>query len=320
MYIISLSAILLALCLTANASAIKNGHAKASSEERAIKSVPAAPVEQQKFVGKSGQPVQAPVAILESTKRIYNDESIRRLVQAAPPMPDQPVVAPAVAVKPVDEQPIVAPKQHVEPVPVVSPIVKPAEPVAAAPVVQPAPVVVKPVEPVPVVAAPVAIAPVQPSAVVEPKIALPEAKSASSEQAELKAKEDKIPEQSERSAVIVEQVVKVPEKSVPVAAAAAPVVVAPIAQPAQAVQEESVLQAKKDEPAVAAAAAPSPIDAPIEVPAPDPGLVLSEPIDSTTKLLIDLDEHVQKFLPAEEQQQGAGAAQAQKDQVVSTLR
>lgn len=315
MYIISLSAILLALCLTANASAIKNGHAKASTEDAAqARSVKSAPVEQQKFAAKGqAQPVQAPVAILESTKRIYNDESIRRLIQAAPPMPDQ------VVAKPIVEEPV-APKQHVQPVPVAPAApVKPVEQVVvAAPAVQPI-AVAAPVQPVvvpaPAPVAPVVAAPVQPvvqPAVVEPKSAL------QPEPVVAKPKEEKVPEPSERSAVVVEQVVKVPEKQPMVAQAqpvAAPVVVA-VAQPVAPAQEESALQAKKDEPAVAGAAAPSPVEAPIEVPAPDPGLVLSEPIDSTTKLLIDLDEHVQKFLPVEEQQASAAQAQAQKDQVV----
>lgn len=70
-------------------------------------------------------------------------------------------------------------------------------------------------------------------------------------------------------------------------------------------EKDSPLEAKKDEPQAE--------PAPIELPAPDPGLVLSEPIDSTTKLLIDLDEHVQKFLPAEDKQEPVAPA---KDQVL----
>lgn len=244
-------------------------------------------------------PKSAPATpILESSKRIYNDESIRRLVaqQASPEEPAKPaaVQAKAASVDPAkvvkaDELP--APSDRSFPVREDQPVVaaKPvAETAAVAVAAQPAPIQEVPAQAAPVQAAPVQVAPVQ----VAPVHAAPV---------------HTVP-------VPVVPVQAAPAQAAPVLAAqaepvqaapvqAAPVQIAPVqvvpaavapAHVAQVQPVESELQAKKDEP-----------EQPIEVPAPDPGLVLSEPIDSTTKLLIDLDEHVQKFLPTEEQAQPA---------------
>lgn len=212
-------------------------------------------------VVKAAAAPQPAVPILESSKKIYNDESIRRLAQQPSLFNSEPVVKPAVfettvaaASKPVEQPAVVAA-------------------VASSPVVQP-PVVEpradKPQEPKKAAEEPL----VKPSAVVK--------------------EQEPLPAQSDRSAPV--KPVVVVEPVVPVVAPVA----APAEQPVVAVEQQQQpkqadLQAKNDEPEK------------IEVPAPDPGLVLSAPIDSTTKLLIDLDEHVQKFLPADEQQQAAAA-------------
>ena len=292
----------LSLLSCANCSAIKGrpeqpaAKSAAHHVERTAKSVPV-----------SAQPQQQPLApvVLESSKKVYNDESIRRSVgsqlvgeqnvkdvKAAPVVPQQsaPVVvpvAPVVVAAPVDQQ-------QVAPV--------------AAPVAAPVPVA-------PIAAVPVAVAET-PVPVVEP--------------IKLAAAQAPLPVQpSERSATPVkaEHVAVEPAKE-PVVVPVVEVAAAPVQQPQQVqpvvpvVVADSPLQAKKDDaplvaaPVVVAKEAPvvaEKVEAPpaIEVPAPDPGLVLSEPIDSTTKLLIDLDEHVQKFLPAEDKQEPVQPAKEQ---------
>ena len=351
-------AILLAsagLSSLSEASAIK-GHAqqpvRALEEGRSIK-----PAQLSNHLDKAAK--SAPVTpVLESSKKIYNDESIRRL--AAPAVVEQPavVVVPAAAVAspvavPAKQEvpvvaaaaaPVVVPAKVVEqPATVVSQPVAPVV-VAQSPVVEKQP---EPVQSVVVKESPVVVSQieaksaseqkaVEPKAV-EPKSAPVEPKSAPVEVKPVEAPAaavkpvDELPAQSERSAqpivvAVAEQVVASPvQPEVPAASVAEP-------KPTSSEPiKESALEARKDEvvPAVApvpvAAPVPAPVSAPlpapvpaveplhIEVPAPDPGLVLSEPIDSTTKLLIDLDEHVQKFLPAEDQQQQP--AQPHKDQI-----
>lgn len=328
-----LLAFLACLSLEVNASAVKgypHEPVKVGYIKEAEKSVKlAAPV----------NPISAPVPVLESSRRVYNDESIRRLSQQPSIVAEAPVVAeagkPVPVVLPVVAQSVQAPVVGDVPVQgasVVAPVVVPIAAPIEAPKEQAA--AVEPVASVPVVPAAVV-----PEAVVVPKSDIP-----------MKQADDVLPVHSERSAPIraeqpipsapivpiVEQpivapVAKVAEQPAPVVAAQPSVVQSepaykPIAQiqpepvvplvqaaPIQPVEDkkvvDSVLQAKKDEIAAPVQGEPSPI----EVPAPDPQLALSEPIDSATKLLIDLDEHVQKFLPAEDQQQ---AGQHPKDPVL----
>lgn len=330
------------LSTLAEASAIK-GHAQPArallEEGRSIKLAQAS--NNLDKAAKSAVPV---TPVLESSKKVYNDESIRRLAQSPVFVEDVPAaaVAPVVAAPavPVQKEPVVAAPTkvyHQEPVvqkvaepavvqqapqvvgkhPESSVVVKeaPAVPVvvpqvvaksAAAPAPEPpkpieTPAVVEPksapIEPKAVVVEPKA-APIQPKIVpVEPKVEVV---------APVVKPVDDLPPQSERSAAVVAERPIVEQSAV---AAAAPIVppVAPVAE----IIKESPLEAKKDE---IAPVVPAVEPLHIEVPAPDPGLVLSEPIDSTTKLLIDLDEHVQKFLPAEDQQQQP--AQPAKDQVL----
>lgn len=230
-----LYAILLAsagISTLAEASAIK-GHSRPHEDlARSVKLGQIADnVEQQKPAIKSAvAAAAAPQApILESTKRIYNDESIRRLA---------------------------AVQQSVEPIRQVE---------------QQAPVPV-----VPVVAAPVPVVQAK-SVVVEQPLEQP------IQPVEVKPVEAPV--------VPVRQV-----ESAPAAVVVVPAVDSLTGRNADIVPAVEQLKPEnvKESPAV------EPLH--IEVPAPDPALVLSEPIDSTTKLLIDLDEHVQKFLPAEEQQ------------------
>lgn len=304
------SLFLVTFLASASASAIK-GHAKVH-EEPAARSVkfPAPVSSQLDKAAKSasvlpvGQMLAAPIVqpaapVLESSRKVYNDESIRRSVgqQAV----EQPV--PVAAFKSVEQpakSPIVVPQQQQAPAEQVAAPVAPVVPVVA-PVIEP-----------------------KSSPAVEPK-SLPVVADPAKEAAKPVVK-DELPPQSDRAAPIkdekvpivaqsspmvhVEQVVpaKIPEpvQAPVVAQLVQPLVqaepVGPVVPVVQAqlepvkVVEQSSLEAKREEPA------PSQAE-PIEVPAPDPGLVLSEPIDSTTKLLIDLDEHVQKFLPAEDKQE-----------------
>lgn len=361
----------------ADASAIKGlAHARPHEEARSIKLGAVNNLDKQVKQVASGQQqptvplIAAPsVPILESTKKIYNDETIRRIAYAQQADQQQPVGVvkqQAVVGSPVVEPvPVVVPVvAHKEQVPLVAEQVVPVVPVVqSAPqsVVVPVQPVVKPVEPVVPVAVPVAAAPqVEPVSVVkeqavEPKIApvaepkevkvaeskyepavvAPKSAPVVPEQSVpvVKAASDELPQQSDRSAPtrsvqpvvlpVVQPIVQpiVPPQQTPLASLPVPAVPQPIQpvvpsvqvvpqvvgqsqpEPQQSLVKESPLAGKKDEVApVQAVPVAEPI---IEVPAPDPGLVLSEPIDSTTKLLIDLDEHVQKFLPAEDQQQPA---------------
>lgn len=312
----------------ADGSAIKGyAHARPQEEARSIKLGSLNNLDKQVKPVAAGQQPVLPVAqaaapsvpILESTKKIYNDETIRRIAYAQQAdqlqQQQQPVV-------PVKQAVVAAPVVPVEPVvqPQVVPVVAESAPKPVEQVVPVAPAVPVPVPaqaaPVLVQAEPVPALKEQPKlAVVEPKIAPVEpvavVKPAASEE---------IPQPSDRSAPIRSSVV---QPQAPVALPESVPVVQPVQQPivpaqvvpvqsvpVQAVPEvvkESPLMAKKDE-----VAQVEPLH--IEVPAPDPGLVLSEPIDSTTKLLIDLDEHVQKFLPAEDQQL---PAQAKDQQLVA---
>lgn len=347
-------------------SAIK-GHTSAIRSQEDARSIKLAQVSNQldkKAVAAVQSPVNAvvqqqTVPILESSKKVYNDESIRRLVQQSPVVVEQaakPVVevVPAI-VEPTKVQqapvvdiaaaPIVAEKP--KEVPVVAPVV--AQPLASyIPEQQVAPAVSSIASLVDLVSKP-ATAPVAPKVPEEPSEEIV-SKSAPMESSEnvIAKPADQLPAASERSAQIrndpsvvapavvpavvpaVEQPVASPAVQVikavelvpvvqvqpavpivPVAAPVAPIISEPakvvpvvaVAEPAK--QSETPLEAKKEEGASIqpASAGESPLH--IEVPAPDPQLVLSEPIDSTTKLLIDLDEHVQKFLPLEDQQQPA---------------
>lgn len=294
---------------TLDASAIKG-------DSRSLKSAP---------VSDNLDKINKLVPILESTKKIYNDESIRRL--ASVPALEQAV-------------------RNVEPVRPVQPVVQQAQPVQAAAQVEP----VVPAAPVPVPAsgpalalasAPApALAPVQAQVqlakkdeVVAPSMSAPASLEPLHHEVSVPAKAPvpvPVPAQSQAQAQVEPMVPVVPIQAQPIIQAQAPAqaesvvpVMAPVSAPvsvsapaqAPAQAQAQVQQAKKDEvfvsPSMSAPVSIEPLH--IEVPAPDPGLVLSEPIDSTTKLLIDLDEHVQKFLPAEDQQQ---LAQPNKEQTL----
>lgn len=305
--------------LAADASAIKGYSRSSEDAARSIKLASASnTIDKSAQVAPPAPVQQAPkpistVPILESSKKVYNDESIRRFANVQQ-QPVQPVVeqAPA-AVKsaaPSVVEPVVAPQPQQSAAPTAP--VEPEKPVVA-------PVVPKKEDPI-VEPAKVAAAPAQ----IEARSAIVAPAKPVEKEPEAKVEPQQMPQ--ERSAVVKDEKPIVAEQAPKVAAAAAPVapevkpaasqVVVPVAPavPVQAPVEqpvvkpvaevpnpiaESVLEAKKSY--VAGESANEPLH--IEVPAPDPGLVLSEPIDSTTKLLIDLDEHVQTFLPAEQQHQ-----------------
>lgn len=315
-----LIAVLLGLSTLVDANAIK-GHSiqRPQEESRSIKLAPPANNLEKSAVKSAAQVQAAPAApILESSKKVYNDESIRRLA-ASPVVAEQ---VPIVAVAAKQPEPVKPVEQQAAPV-----VQQAAQFVQQAPPAPEAPIKEEPKQKVESLIAP-KNAPVEP-AVVVPVVVAAAAPAVAAPVVSAPAKPEDLPPQSDRSAPIKEQSVPavvhvehvVPAKVVeqpqaPVAPEVAASPVAPAVAPVQpeVVAKESPLQAKKDEvvaPVVAAASQPAPVEPlNIEVPAPDPGLVLSEPIDSTTKLLIDLDEHVQKFLPAEDQQ----APQAPKDQ------
>lgn len=295
---------------------------KTSEQVKSVAGVAASSLKSPAAIG-AAQAQSAPV--LESSKKVYNDESIRgrairrsahSVASAAEPaasyieqqqlaVPSGPVAVPAASpVAPVVE-PVAVPVAVAVAVPVAlaAPVAEPkiehVQPVAeaaAAPVAPVAPIV-------PVVVEPVAVsersaAPKQ--AVVEPvvaSVAAPVVEAKVSNVAPVPLVEKQIQPAQLVPVAAAPVSARVVAASAPVVAAPAPVVPAPA---------ESVLEAKKDEQQAAHSshahshshAEPLP-----EVPAPDPQLVLSEPIDSTTKLLIDLDEHVQKFLPQEDKEQ-----------------
>lgn len=334
-----------------NASAIK-GHesrslkgaapvASSPVEKHASKAVPASPVLVGSAVAAAAAPapVAAPIPILESSKKVYNDESIRRLTQQPLSYAASSSVVAEGQPQPIAPEPAVAAQQA----PVVAAVVAPVEPVVASPVVGQAAPAVAAVPAVAEGAVPLAVAGPAPIAAPAEPVA------------------DKSVQMSERSAVkpVVEQA-PVPLVSAPVGAPAeqhvpvpvVPVVsvvepaAAPVAAPAppsyvhvrlvepqslglsQSQQNSPVseekpksvivvesaaavapaegdLQAKKSEPVGGAEAPALVVETPVAVPAPDPGLVLSEPIDSTTKLLMILDDDLQKVLPQEEKNNDA---------------
>ena len=316
-------------------SAVK-GHNSAQTQQRAVEQAsiksPAAQQQLSQAPLVERQPKAAAPAqpILESSKKVYNDESIRRsaasqhqvvaepaaksiapVAAAAAPVPVVAPVVPAASapvVSVVSKEPIVEPKKVIEhqpaaiesksaPVleqakPVVEPVAAPAKPVAGkveelpAQSARSAPIKE---EPIPVVSK-VIVEQVVPAKIVE-QAPVGAIAAAAVEPVPAKQPVVMVVEQPAQPVIQSAPAVVAPVPVVPVVVAAEPVAPMMIAP-------DSPLQAKKDEqPAKEAEPAP------IEVPAPDPGLVLSEPIDSTTKLLIDLDEHVQKFLPAEDKQE-----------------
>lgn len=388
--VLSLSLVALAFVCAARASAIKGLAPQAVNKDEAIKSVKAV-VPEAAPVKSIGSAVQAP--ILESTKKIFNDgtirsrhdaqavaapksdavaaaehkpaviESIAPLAQIVPK--EQPIVVaapvavvaeqkvPIVDAKKIDELPVQSERSSVPAIvaPVHVPVVKPVE---VAPVVQPqqhsqvadvapvvAPVVVPAVAPVaPVVSAPVD----QLVGKKDEKVAAPVPAPAP------------IPEPIPVAAPLIAEPVPVPEalvsapvaeQHIPVAPVAPVVSIGPVAapQPAasvvtpivherQVVEVAPVASPAHVDPAVAPVAAAVPlkpvVEEPlmgkkdeasdplvIEVPEPDPQLVLSQPIDSTTKLLVDLDEHVQKFLPAEDKQAEQAAKEHAKEHTIA---
>lgn len=260
------------------------------------------PVEQAVQPVVQAAPVSVPVPV-------QAEQAVISGKQGAPCSPKIPIgclagVEPVVPVQRAQAVPVPAQAQadpvSVVPKLVVEPVVKPVDQVVPVPV-QAAPVSV----PVLVQAEPVVVPVQKEQAPVAQVVPVPMVVAAP---VPVKSASEELPPQSDRSAPLlnVAQQSAVPES----VAAVQPVVVVPSqVVPVQSVEQvlrESQLVAKKDETVV-----PQVEPLHIEVPAPDPGLVLSEPIDSTTKLLIDLDEHVQKFLPAEDQQQ---LAQSSKDQ------
>lgn len=143
-----------------------------------------------------------------------------------------------------------------------------------------------------------------------------------------------IPEESKQGVVpIISPVVE--EKIIPVAPVA-PIVSAPIAPivpivsaPAGGEIPVIVPVVEKKEPVVPII--PQEQEAGVESKHQDPSVILSDPIDKVTKLVIDLDEHVRKYLPSEEEPvpqpnppaqvyaggegQGVGAAIPESDEV-----
>lgn len=364
-YLILIASMAALISLEVNASAIK-GHVQDPVKQHPVKEsqVKAAPVkEAAKVVAAAAAPVNPVnvVPVLESSKRVYNDESIRRLAQQ--PSAPEAVVASESVQQPVAVvgQPVPSQAAAVE-VPVVAQQAKenvqgPPQPIvlsydSSSSLVAPkssAPVVNKPAE----VAEPlpqqsersVPIKPVE-QPVQAPSVVVVEQQQQPQNPIVVKVAEQPAPVVAAQPSVVEPVVVAQKQSSIAQIQpeSAIPVVQAAPVQPVVAVVEkkpvvgESLLQAKKDD--VAPAVAQSvvvPVQAPvvqaqapvvqaqqapvvqqahqssadplhIEVPAPDPQLVLSEPIDSATKLLIDLDEHVQKFLPVEEQNQPAQPA------------
>ena len=74
----------------------------------------------------------------------------------------------------------------------------------------------------------------------------------------------------------------VPAVVVPEVPVVAPVVVEPVVKPVEAVAVVEEVKVEKNS-------------------VQDPQVILSEPIDKATKLVIDLDEHIKKYLPAEDE-------------------
>jgi len=137
-----------------------------------------------------------------------------------------------------------------------------------------------------------------------------------------------IPQESKQGVVpVIAPVVE--EKIIP-AAPVAPIVSAPIAPIGGEIPVIAPVVEKK-EPVAAVAIIPQEQEAGVESKHQDPSVILSDPIDKVTKLVIDLDEHVRKYLPSEEEPipqpvppaqvyaggegQGVGAVAAESDEI-----
>jgi len=138
-----------------------------------------------------------------------------------------------------------------------------------------------------------------------------------------------IPQESKQGVVpVIAPVIE--EKIIP-AAPVAPIASVPISAPVGGEIPIIAPVVEKKEPVAAVAIIPQEQEAGVESKHQDPSIILSDPIDKVTKLVIDLDEHVRKYLPSEEEPvpqpnppaqvysagegEGVGAAAAESDQV-----